>query len=88
MERQVSTWSLDLYRFLRSSCLQQSGVAIDAIETCLKLQLRLRKVMDLAKQKTVSGTLNEFSMVLLNNLLSIPLGFALILIFENDILSM
>lgn len=50
--------------------------------------LRLRKVMDLAKQKTVSGTLNEFSMVLLNNLLSIPLGFVLILIFENDILSM
>nr|XP_024397509.1 GDP-mannose transporter GONST1-like isoform X2 [Physcomitrium patens] len=50
--------------------------------------LRLRKVMDLAKQKTVSGTLNEFSMVLLNNLLSIPLGFILILIFERDIFSM
>lgn len=44
--------------------------------------------MDLAKQKTVSGNLNEFSMVLLNNLLSIPLGFILILIFESDVLSM
>ncbi|KAG0604497.1 hypothetical protein M758_10G176300 [Ceratodon purpureus] len=50
--------------------------------------LRLRKVMDLAKQKTVSGNLNEFSMVLLNNLLSIPLGLVLILIFESDVLSM
>lgn len=58
------------------------------INVDLELQLRLRKVMDLAKQKTVSGNLNEFSMVLLNNLLSIPLGFVLILIFENDILSM
>jgi GDP-mannose transporter len=52
------------------------------------MQLRLRKVMDLAKQRTVSGNLNEFSMVLLNNLLSIPLGLALILIFESDVLSM
>lgn len=46
--------------------------------------LWLRKVMDLAKQKTSTGNLNEFSMVLLNNLLSLPLGFALILVFEKD----
>eukprot|EP00249_Psilotum_nudum_P013022 c24109_g1_i1 orf=563-1762(-) len=45
--------------------------------------LALRKVMDLAKQATKSGTLNEFSMVLLNNSLSLPLGFALMLIFNE-----
>ncbi|CAM6084709.1 unnamed protein product [Calypogeia fissa] len=46
--------------------------------------LRLRKVMDIAKRKTSSGTLNEFSMVLLNNLLSLPLGLGLICIFETQ----
>jgi GDP-mannose transporter len=50
----------------------------------MDVQLWLRKVMDLAKQKTSTGNLNEFSMVLLNNLLSLPLGFALILVFEKD----
>ncbi|KAL3676010.1 hypothetical protein R1sor_025958 [Riccia sorocarpa] len=48
--------------------------------------LRLRKVMDLAKEKTKTKTLNEFTMVLLNNLLSLPLGLALILIFETQTL--
>ncbi|KAG6552388.1 hypothetical protein Mapa_006242 [Marchantia paleacea] len=48
--------------------------------------LRLRKVMDLAKKKTNSGTLNEFSMVLLNNLLSLPLGLILICAFETQTL--
>ncbi|OMO90496.1 hypothetical protein COLO4_19117 [Corchorus olitorius] len=41
--------------------------------------LTLRRVMDKAKQTTKSGTLNELSMVLLNNLLSLP--FAIFLIF-------
>ncbi|XP_022730794.1 GDP-mannose transporter GONST2-like [Durio zibethinus] len=41
--------------------------------------LTLRRVMDKAKQATKSGSLNEVSMVLLNNLLSIP--FAIFLIF-------
>ncbi|KAJ7541633.1 hypothetical protein O6H91_10G067900 [Diphasiastrum complanatum] len=45
--------------------------------------LTLRKVMDLAKQVTKSGSLNEFSMVLLNNLLSLPLGLGLILVFQE-----
>ncbi|MCO5567387.1 hypothetical protein L7F22_021077 [Adiantum nelumboides] len=45
--------------------------------------LTLRKVMDLAKQSTKSGTLSEFSMVLLNNSLSLPLGLALILLFKE-----
>ncbi|XP_071911450.1 GDP-mannose transporter GONST1 isoform X2 [Coffea arabica] len=50
--------------------------------------LTLRRVMDTAKQVTKSGDLNEFSMVLLNNTLSIPLGVLLILIFnEVDYLS-
>lgn len=49
--------------------------------------LTLRKVMDLAKQATKSGNLSEFSMVLLNNSLSLPLGLALVLLFrETDYL--
>lgn len=42
--------------------------------------LTLRRVMDVAKQQTKSGNLNEFSMVLLNNLLSLPLGLSLIIV--------
>ncbi|XP_042493312.1 GDP-mannose transporter GONST1-like isoform X1 [Macadamia integrifolia] len=50
--------------------------------------LTLRRVMDTAKQVTRSGNLNEFSMVLLNNILSLPLGVLLIFVFnEVDYLS-
>lgn len=50
--------------------------------------LTLRRVMDTAKQVTKSGNLNEFSMVLLNNILSLPLGLVLIFVFnEVDYLS-
>lgn len=50
--------------------------------------LTLRRVMDTAKQVTKSGNLNEFSMVLLNNTLSLPLGLLLIFVFnEVDYLS-
>ncbi|XP_078434160.1 golgi nucleotide sugar transporter 1 isoform X4 [Wolffia australiana] len=50
--------------------------------------LTLRRVMDTAKQVTKSGSLNEFSMVLLNNSLSLPLGLLLVFIFgEVDYLS-
>ncbi|PSS26627.1 GDP-mannose transporter like [Actinidia chinensis var. chinensis] len=50
--------------------------------------LTLRRVMDTAKQVTRSGNLNEFSMVLLNNTLSLPLGLLLIFVFnEVDYLS-
>lgn len=45
--------------------------------------LTLRRVMDVAKQQTKSGNLNEFSMVLLNNLLSLPLGLVLIIVFHE-----
>ncbi|KAG6538022.1 hypothetical protein ZIOFF_003125 [Zingiber officinale] len=45
-------------------------------------QLTLRRVMDTAKQVTKSGNLNEFSMVILNNMLSLPLG--LLLIFASN----
>ncbi|BAT79245.1 hypothetical protein VIGAN_02209400 [Vigna angularis var. angularis] len=45
--------------------------------------LTLRRVMDTAKQVTKSGNLNEFSMVLLNNTLSLPLGFFLIVVFNE-----
>jgi GDP-mannose transporter len=38
--------------------------------------------MDVAKAATKSGTLNEYSMVMLNNLLSLPL--ILILVFVTD----
>ncbi|KAI4382427.1 hypothetical protein MLD38_008395 [Melastoma candidum] len=43
--------------------------------------LTLRRVMDKAKQATRSGNLNEFSMVLLNNLLSLPFALFSILLF-------
>ncbi|KAJ3681465.1 hypothetical protein LUZ60_015954 [Juncus effusus] len=45
--------------------------------------LTLRRVMDTAKQATKSGNLNEFSMVLLNNTLSLPLGIFLVLAFNE-----
>ncbi|KAK6922816.1 hypothetical protein RJ641_011120, partial [Dillenia turbinata] len=45
--------------------------------------LTLRRVMDTAKQVTKSGDLNEFSMVLLNNALSLPLGILLIFVFNE-----
>lgn len=45
--------------------------------------LTLRRVMDTAKLVTKSGNLNEFSMVLLNNILSLPLGVLLILAFNE-----
>ncbi|XP_027368646.1 GDP-mannose transporter GONST1 isoform X2 [Abrus precatorius] len=49
----------------------------------LFLMLTLRRVMDTAKQVTKSGNLNEFSMVLLNNTLSLPLGIFLIIVFNE-----
>ncbi|KAH0854418.1 hypothetical protein HID58_064218 [Brassica napus] len=42
--------------------------------------LTLRRVMDKAKQSTKSGSLNEVSMVLLNNLLSLPFGITLVIL--------
>ncbi|CAH9083128.1 unnamed protein product [Cuscuta epithymum] len=45
--------------------------------------LSLRRIMDTAKQVTKSGNLNEFSMVLLNNTLSLPLGIALVMLFNE-----
>ncbi|KAL2485505.1 GDP-mannose transporter GONST1 [Abeliophyllum distichum] len=45
--------------------------------------LTLRRVMDTAKEVTISGDLNEFSMVLLNNTLSLPLGILLIFVFNE-----
>ncbi|XP_010530589.1 PREDICTED: GDP-mannose transporter GONST1 isoform X2 [Tarenaya hassleriana] len=45
--------------------------------------LTLRKIMDTAKQVTKSGNLNEFSMVLLNNTLSLPLGLLLVFAFNE-----
>lgn len=51
----------------------------DDLSTLLS-QLTLRRVMDKAKQSTKSGSLNEVSMVLLNNLLSLPFGIFLIVL--------
>ncbi|CAA6655129.1 unnamed protein product [Spirodela intermedia] len=45
--------------------------------------LALRRVMDTAKKATKSGSLNEISMVLLNNALSIPFTLLLILVFDE-----
>ncbi|XLR15944.1 hypothetical protein S83_043882 [Arachis hypogaea] len=49
----------------------------------LMFQLTLRRVMDLAKQVTKSGNLNEFTVVLLNNTVSLPLGIFLIIVFSE-----
>ncbi|XP_037436945.1 GDP-mannose transporter GONST1-like [Triticum dicoccoides] len=45
--------------------------------------LTLRRLMDTAKQSTKSGSLNEVSMVLLNNALSIPFAVILIIVFNE-----
>ncbi|KAI3811538.1 hypothetical protein L1987_21262 [Smallanthus sonchifolius] len=45
--------------------------------------LTLRRIMDTAKSVTKSGSLNEVSMVLLNNLISLPFGAFLIIIFDE-----
>jgi len=45
--------------------------------------LTLRRLMDTAKQSTKSGSLNEVSMVLLNNALSIPFAIILVVIFDE-----
>ncbi|ONH99959.1 hypothetical protein PRUPE_6G059800 [Prunus persica] len=45
--------------------------------------LTLRRVMDEAKKYTRSGSLNEVSMVLLNNLLSLPFAAFLIIMFDE-----
>lgn len=45
--------------------------------------LTLRRIMDTAKQVTKSGHLDEFSMVLLNNTLSLPLGIVLVFLFNE-----
>ncbi|XP_076947717.1 GDP-mannose transporter GONST2-like [Bidens hawaiensis] len=45
--------------------------------------LTLRRVMDTANSVTRSGSLNEVFMVLLNNLLSLPFGAFLIIIFDE-----
>ncbi|KAE9461022.1 hypothetical protein C3L33_07075, partial [Rhododendron williamsianum] len=45
--------------------------------------LTLRRVMDTAKHLTKSGSLNEVSMVLLNNMLSLPFAIVLILMFNE-----
>lgn len=45
------------------------------------VQLTLRRVMDTAKAATRSGTISEFSMVLLNNALSFPPAIVMILAF-------
>lgn len=47
------------------------------------MKLTLRRVMDTAKQVTKSGELNEFSMVMLNNSLSLPLGVMLVFGFKE-----
>ncbi|XP_057954565.1 GDP-mannose transporter GONST2 isoform X2 [Malania oleifera] len=51
--------------------------------TAMFLMLTLRQVMDKAQQFTGSGSLNEISMVLLNNLLSLPLAIILIFLFDE-----
>eukprot|EP00271_Cylindrocystis_brebissonii_P018926 TRINITY_DN5527_c0_g1_i1.p1 TRINITY_DN5527_c0_g1~~TRINITY_DN5527_c0_g1_i1.p1 ORF type:complete len:406 (-),score=108.33 TRINITY_DN5527_c0_g1_i1:633-1850(-) len=59
------------------------GYAWQLLNCCFTAaySLLLRRVMDKAKAASKSGHLSEFSMVLLNNSLSLPLAAVLILIF-------
>lgn len=61
--------------FLSLICLFSLGINFQ--------QLTLRHVMDRAKQFTKSGSLNEVSMVLLNNGISIPFAIGLIFLFDE-----
>lgn len=62
-----------------------TGYAWQALNCLLtaSYSLTLRKVMDIAKHATKSGNLNEYSMVLLNNSLSLPLGLVLACMFNE-----
>ncbi|KAK1270825.1 GDP-mannose transporter GONST2 [Acorus gramineus] len=60
-----------------------SSYGFNAGISLMLYQLTLRRVMDTAKQSTTSGSLNEVSMVLLNNSLSLPFGILLILLFNE-----
>ncbi|WRX09415.1 hypothetical protein QQP08_001902 [Theobroma cacao] len=74
----ISSCSMILVnKFVLSSYDFNAGISL------MLYQLTLRRVMDTAKQVTKSGNLNEFSMVLLNNTLSLPLGILLIFVFRE-----
>nr|GLL30940.1 GDP-mannose transporter GONST2-like isoform X1 [Ipomoea trifida] len=62
-----------------------TGYAWQSINCVLtaSYSLTLRRIMDRAKQLTKSGSLNEASMVLLNNALSLPFAIGLILLFNE-----
>ncbi|KAJ8452675.1 hypothetical protein Cgig2_005011 [Carnegiea gigantea] len=63
------------------NCILTASYSVCII--CMYLLLTLRMVMDKAKQVTKSGNLNEVSMVLLNNSLSLPFAVILILMFDE-----
>lgn len=67
------------------ACIVECSLVLASQITSIVLfaQLTLRRVMDTAKQLTISGSLNEISMVLLNNALSIPFAIILILLFDE-----
>eukprot|EP00245_Coleochaete_scutata_P004961 TRINITY_DN1805_c0_g2_i1.p1 TRINITY_DN1805_c0_g2~~TRINITY_DN1805_c0_g2_i1.p1 ORF type:complete len:398 (-),score=52.65 TRINITY_DN1805_c0_g2_i1:559-1752(-) len=62
------------------------GYAWQLLNCCFtaSYSLALRRVMDVAKSATKTGNLSEFSMVLLNNSLSLPMGLILIFVFGED----
>ncbi|KAB5548265.1 hypothetical protein DKX38_011671 [Salix brachista] len=67
--------------------LHELNGVVDQSSSPLKREI-VNRVMDTAKHATKSGNLNEFSMVMLNNTLSLPLGLVLIFVFnEVDYLS-
>lgn len=76
--KSIKCWLISLDYYSWKSCLH-----FWLAYTLLFLQLTLRRTMDTAKQVTQSGNLNEFSMVLLNNTLSLPLGLLLSFFFNE-----
>uniref|UniRef100_A0A6N2NAK9 Uncharacterized protein n=1 Tax=Salix viminalis TaxID=40686 RepID=A0A6N2NAK9_SALVM len=86
MYLQLSKFS---FQFQRTRFLAFSSSNLKRTESMVQYyRLTLRRVMDTGKHATKTGNLNEFSMVMLNNTLSLPLGLVLIFVFnEVDYLS-
>ncbi|XP_072966359.1 GDP-mannose transporter GONST1-like [Typha angustifolia] len=85
-------WAALCLMIISAVCGGITDIAFDAVGytwqilNCIltaSYSLMLRRVMDTAKQSTRSGSLNEISMVLLNNSLSIPFAVLLIVLFNE-----
>ncbi|KAK3026300.1 hypothetical protein RJ639_040988 [Escallonia herrerae] len=83
----LGTWFLEAsivaYEFSLESEISNHESVLEISISWNSHKLTLRRVMDKAKLMTKSGSLNEVSMVLLNNLLSLPFAVFLIILFDE-----